>query len=77
MIEISQIERCFNCGKELVKGFVAGGGLGMAFYEGETKYGIRPSFRMIKKYSLDKTLFKFIGTEARACKSCKLVIFCY
>ena len=59
------------------EGYLAGGGLGIAFYPGERKYGIVPSLRMIGKFFTRKRLFRFIGTQARYCTNCREVTFPY
>ena len=65
---------CKTCGNELDIGYLAGGGIGLAFYPGEENvniWGIKSSFRMLGKFFTGKSIFKFLGTEAYQCKKSK------
>jgi hypothetical protein len=58
-------------------GFVAGGGIGIAFYPGESSIGLHASFRMIRKFLSGKRIFKWIGASGHHCPACRIVLFSY
>lgn len=68
---------CPKCNNQLEGGYLAGGGLGIAFYPNEKKCNLMGSFRMVYKFITGKRIFKFIGTEAYNCKQCKEISFKY
>lgn len=69
--------KCPRCGNEMNVGYLAGGGLGIAFYEGIDKYGIGESAKMVGRFFKGNRLFRLVGTKAWVCKNCREITFKY
>jgi hypothetical protein len=69
---------CPYCGSEMESGYLAGGGLGIAYYPFEADpWNLRDSLRCLISFFSGNRIFRFGGNKASHCSKCRKIILDY